>query len=661
MSRTLGRPEPNPIRARLHAREPLLGTVLTLPDVALAELVARAARLRLDRPRARRARRGATCRRSRSRRAPRRAADARAAAERRRPRVGRGRSTPAWTAWSSPRVESAAAGAPPRRPMRHPPRGIPRVRRSAARRLRGGRARGRLADPLCLVQIETAAGVEAAEQIAAVDGVDALVVGCADLALALDGDARAGARGDCARRSRACRRAAEQAGIASGIAGPDDPELLRGAGGGRSTLLVLGATSASTRGRSSTRLRRARGEEGCVSAPEAWHVTRTLRAMELLAVRAAVGAGARRRRSGVHVRTARRVLKRLESEGYVMLSDDRRRRYRPTMRVVALAGQVVERAELTLTAVPHVTRAARASSDGAATCACRATCSRSASSTTPATCGSGCRPHLRELVPCHCTAAGKALLAWREGWREAVLAEPLDVVHRAHDHRPRVAAPRARPHRRARATRSRTGSTSPTPAGSRRPCSTRPARPWPRWPWSRRPTLPADRYGEVGASVMARRRGALARARLRRPAARPGRVAWPTTSSEPRPAPASVERGRAADRRRDARRHRARAARTAVRDWSRAPRRLGARLVRWSSADRGRGGRGRSSGRDLQRAHRVRAGAVRDFAERQLDDARRSPGRDAAAACGSATATCRSARSAPTCRAAATRCSPRRS
>jgi len=40
--------------------------------------------------------------------------------------------------------------------------------------------------------------------------------------------------------------------------------------------------------------------------------------------------------------------------------------------------------------------------------------------------GSGCRPHLRELVPCHCTAAGKALLAWRESWREAVLAEPLE-------------------------------------------------------------------------------------------------------------------------------------------------------------------------------------------------------------------------------------------
>jgi DNA-binding IclR family transcriptional regulator len=37
----------------------------------------------------------------------------------------------------------------------------------------------------------------------------------------------------------------------------------------------------------------------------------------------------------------------------------------------------------------------------------------------------GCRPHLRELVPCHCTAAGKALLAWRDEWRDAVLDQTL--------------------------------------------------------------------------------------------------------------------------------------------------------------------------------------------------------------------------------------------
>jgi IclR family acetate operon transcriptional repressor len=29
-------------------------------------------------------------------------------------------------------------------------------------------------------------------------------------------------------------------------------------------------------------------------------------------------------------------------------------------------------------------------------------------------------------VPCHCTAAGKALLAWREAWREEVLEQRLE-------------------------------------------------------------------------------------------------------------------------------------------------------------------------------------------------------------------------------------------
>jgi len=160
-----------------------------------------------------------------------------------------------------------------------------------------------------------------------------------------------------------------------------------------------------------------------MSAPEAWHVTRTLRAMELLAVRPR-SAPELADALGVHVRTARRVLKRLDSEGYVMLSDDRRRRYRPTMRVVALAAQVVERAELPATALPHVTSLRERLGEGCHLCV---------PSHLFALClvhdqgegADGCRPHMRELVPCHCTAAGKALLAWRQEWRDAVLAQTL--------------------------------------------------------------------------------------------------------------------------------------------------------------------------------------------------------------------------------------------
>jgi DNA-binding IclR family transcriptional regulator len=128
---------------------------------------------------------------------------------------------------------------------------------------------------------------------------------------------------------------------------------------------------------------------------------------------------------GVHVRTARRVLKRLESEGYVKVTEDRRRRYRPTMRVVALAGQVVERAELTGVAVPHVSALREELGEGCHFCVPShlfALCLVHA----PAGTTEAPRPHLRELVPCHCTAAGKALLAWRRPWREAVLTQRLE-------------------------------------------------------------------------------------------------------------------------------------------------------------------------------------------------------------------------------------------
>jgi DNA-binding IclR family transcriptional regulator len=161
-----------------------------------------------------------------------------------------------------------------------------------------------------------------------------------------------------------------------------------------------------------------------VSAPEAWHVTRTLRAMELLAVEPR-SAPELADALGVHVRTARRVLKRLESEGYVKVTEDRRRRYRPTMRVVALAGQVVERAELTGVAARHVAALRHELGETCHLCVPShlfALCLVHASAG-----GTGIpRPHLRELVPCHCTAAGKALLAWREPWREVVLTQRLE-------------------------------------------------------------------------------------------------------------------------------------------------------------------------------------------------------------------------------------------
>jgi DNA-binding IclR family transcriptional regulator len=155
---------------------------------------------------------------------------------------------------------------------------------------------------------------------------------------------------------------------------------------------------------------------------DAWHVSRTLRALEELAVRPR-SAPELAEALQVHVRTARRVLKRLEADGYVVLTDDPRRRYRPTMRIVAVAGQVVERCELTQIALPAVRALHERLGEGTHLCVPSYTgslCLVHADGPCPA------KPQLRELVPSHCTATGKALLAWRERWAAAVAKQPLE-------------------------------------------------------------------------------------------------------------------------------------------------------------------------------------------------------------------------------------------
>ncbi len=163
----------------------------------------------------------------------------------------------------APRVESADGAAALVERLRHPPRG---TRGFAARRGSGYGRHGSPgtrdprdgspgeacapdgphassapgADPLCLVQIESPRGVEASADIAAVDGVDALVVGCADLSHSVGqgGRLRSPVVVDAIER---VQFAAAAAGIPSGIAGPDDPVLLTELAAGRSTLLVLSA------------------------------------------------------------------------------------------------------------------------------------------------------------------------------------------------------------------------------------------------------------------------------------------------------------------------------------------------------------------------------------------------------------------------------------
>lgn len=224
------------LRTRLLACEPLLGTVLTLADVALAELSATLLDfvwIDLEHgaiagsdvlPLAIAARAGGAASLVRLRDS------------------GDLALGPALDAGVDgvvvPHVDSAEDAERVAGRLRHTPHGS---RGLAARRASNyGRYTGLRPRPVCMVQIESGAAVEDADAIAAVDGVDALMVGCADLAASLGDDTDA--HSDRFREAIAnVQLAAESARIASGIAGPDDPALLVELAGGRSSVLVLAA------------------------------------------------------------------------------------------------------------------------------------------------------------------------------------------------------------------------------------------------------------------------------------------------------------------------------------------------------------------------------------------------------------------------------------
>jgi 2-keto-3-deoxy-L-rhamnonate aldolase RhmA len=87
-----------------------------------------------------------------------------------------------------------------------------------------------------LVQIESVAGVEAISEILAVDGVDAAVVGCADLSFALGKPLEL----DCPELREAVatvRRASSAASVAFGLAASADAEVIAGLAAG-ATIVV---------------------------------------------------------------------------------------------------------------------------------------------------------------------------------------------------------------------------------------------------------------------------------------------------------------------------------------------------------------------------------------------------------------------------------------
>jgi DNA-binding IclR family transcriptional regulator len=124
-----------------------------------------------------------------------------------------------------------------------------------------------------------------------------------------------------------------------------------------------------------------------------------------------------------HPRTVRRVLTRLVEEGYLTRGDDARRVYEPTMRLVALAGQVIENSPLARRARPYVTLLHERT--GAAAHLVVPSYQQVLCIVHRADGENDAPPRVRELVPAHATAGGKALLAWREAWRDSVLSRPL--------------------------------------------------------------------------------------------------------------------------------------------------------------------------------------------------------------------------------------------
>jgi 4-hydroxy-2-oxoheptanedioate aldolase len=117
--------------------------------------------------------------------------------------------------------------------LRHPPDG----RRGFGPRRAGRYGRAPAAEPACLVQVESPAGVAAARRLAAVPGLDGLIVGCSDLSLAL------GVPHDLSSAPlRAAiadvREAARGAGTAFGLAGGGTATQLAELGGAEARLLV---------------------------------------------------------------------------------------------------------------------------------------------------------------------------------------------------------------------------------------------------------------------------------------------------------------------------------------------------------------------------------------------------------------------------------------
>jgi DNA-binding IclR family transcriptional regulator len=161
-----------------------------------------------------------------------------------------------------------------------------------------------------------------------------------------------------------------------------------------------------------------------VSATEAFFASRSMQALEVLAFGPATATQVANELQ-VHQRTARRLLNRMVTDGWLTRRDGPRPTYTPTLRIVALAAQLAQRAPLVRHAIELASELQASTGDAVHLAVPSYRSALRLVRVSGEECGA---PALRDLAPANATAGGKLLLAFREPWREVVLASPLTAV-----------------------------------------------------------------------------------------------------------------------------------------------------------------------------------------------------------------------------------------
>jgi DNA-binding IclR family transcriptional regulator len=161
-----------------------------------------------------------------------------------------------------------------------------------------------------------------------------------------------------------------------------------------------------------------------MSATEAFFASRSMQALEVLAFGPATATQVANELQ-VHQRTARRLLNRMVIDGWLTRRDGPRPTYTPTLRIVALAAQLAQRTPLVRHAIELAAELQASTGDAVHLAVPSYRSALRLVRVTGEECGA---PALRDLAPANATAGGKLLLAFREPWREVVLASPLTAV-----------------------------------------------------------------------------------------------------------------------------------------------------------------------------------------------------------------------------------------